>query len=353
MMESGTAREALAWSRRRLDPALRAAVDSLPGSMRRVASYHFGWSDEHGAPAEAAGGKAIRPALVLLTAQAVTGGPAAADASGPDAAASDASVAAAVAVELVHNFTLLHDDVMDGDATRRNRPTAWSVFGTDTAILTGDALLTLAFDTLAASEHPAARGGLRMLGAAVQALLDGQHADIAFEKRPDVDLAECQRMAESKTGALLGCAGALGALFGDAEPERIRRLRGFGADLGLGFQHVDDMLGIWGDPAVTGKPVYSDLRNRKKSLPVVAALTSRTPAGRELDALYRRDRPLSDSDLEHAARLVEIAGGRAWSRAEAARLCAQALRQLWSAVPRSRPAADLASLARLITCRDH
>jgi geranylgeranyl diphosphate synthase type I len=350
MTESGTAREALAWSRRRLDPALRAAVDDLPRSTRRVASYHFGWSDEHGAPAESAGGKAIRPALVLLTAQAVTGGPAV---EASDAGASDAAVAAAVAVELVHNFTLLHDDVIDRDVTRRNRPTAWSVFGADAAILTGDALLTLAFAVLAGSGHAAARDGLRMLGAAVQMVLDGQSADIAFEKRMDVDLADCQRMAEAKTGALFGCAGALGALFGDADPERVRRLRGFGADLGLGFQHVDDMLGIWGDPAVTGKPVHSDLQNRKKSLPVVAALTSRTPAGRELDSLYRHDRPLSDSDLEHAARLVEIAGGRAWSRAEAARLCAQALRQLWSAVPRSRPAADLASLARLITSRDH
>ncbi|MBV9011888.1 MAG: polyprenyl synthetase family protein [Pseudonocardiales bacterium] len=344
-IEGRSALEVLAWSRTTVEPALRAAVDTLPSAMRRIAGYHFGWWDEHGqqesAPdGHAKGGKAIRPALVLLSAQAVGGAPAAA-------------VSAAVAVELVHNFSLLHDDVMDGDLTRRHRPTAWSVFGVNAAILAGDALLTLALDVLAASGNPAATEGMRMLSAAVQDLVDGQSTDLSFEQRVQVELAECLRMAQGKTGALMGCACAVGACFGGGSPKQVEHFRDFGAHLGLAFQHVDDLLGIWGDPALTGKPVYSDLHSRKKSLPVVAALTSSTPAGRELAALYHRDQSLSGSDLVRAAELIDVAGGRAWSQTQAEELLTQAMGDLTSANPTARAAQELAALARLATYRDH
>ncbi|MEO7193574.1 MAG: family 2 encapsulin nanocompartment cargo protein polyprenyl transferase [Pseudonocardiaceae bacterium] len=346
--EGRSAREVLAWSRTTVEPALRAAVDTLPSLMRRIAGYHFGWWNEHGQPYQApkkgtekrAGGKAIRPTLVLLSAQAVGGAPAAA-------------VPAAMAVELVHNFSLLHDDVLDGDLTRRHRPTAWSVFGLGAAILAGDALLTLAVDVLAASGHPATTDGIRMLTATVQNLLDGQSTDLAFEQRARVELAECLSMVGKKTGALISCACAMGASFGGGSPARVERLRGFGAHLGLAFQHMDDLLGIWGDPAVTGKPVYSDLRSRKKSLPVVAALTSDTPAGRELAELYQCEAPLSDTDLVHAADLIDIAGSRAWSQTQTDDLLAQATYDLQAANPTPRAARELGALARLATRRDH
>ena len=353
--DSRSAQEVLAWSRTMVEPALRAAVDTLPASIRHVAGYHFGWwakedgpkeggpikgGPKKGSPVGATGGKAIRPTLVLLAAEAVGGVPAAA-------------LPAAVAVELVHNFSLLHDDVMDRDVTRRHRPTAWTVFGQSAAILAGDALLTWAFDVLAASGHVAAQAGARMLSAAVVDLVDGQSVDMSFEQRADVDLSECLRMAERKTGALLGCACALGASFGGGSPKQVAHLRGFGEHLGLAFQLVDDLLGIWGDPVVTGKPVYSDLHNRKKSLPVVAALTSGTPAGRELAALYQRERPLSGTDLVHAAELIDTAGGRAWSQAQVDDLLSQGLRHLGSAGPSPRAAAELGAMARLATRRDH
>src|SRR5690606_14732987 len=140
----------------------------------------------------------LRPALVLLAAEAVGG----------DAAA---AMPAAVAVELVHNFSLLHDDVVDGDLTRRHRLTAWSMFGRGSAILAGDALLSLASEVLATSTHPAAQEAVRTLNQTVLELIRGQTIDLAFENRDDVLLSECQRMAQSKTGALLGCAAALGA----------------------------------------------------------------------------------------------------------------------------------------------
>jgi geranylgeranyl diphosphate synthase, type I len=340
-----SASEVLTASRSTVDPVLRSTVDALPDSMRRIVGYHFGWCDERGQPREAGGGKAIRPALVLLTAEGVR------DTSAVPGV-SRSTVSAAVAVELVHNFSLLHDDVMDGDVTRRHRPTAWSVFGANAAILAGDALLTLALDVLAATGHPAAGEGIRMLSAAVQELVDGQSADMTFERRADVDVAECLSMARKKTGALFGCACALGALFGGGPSATIDQYRGFGERLGLAFQFVDDLLGIWGDPAITGKPVHSDLDSRKKSLPVVAALNSGTPAGHELATLYHGERQRSGAELARAAELVDIAGGRQWSTSMADEELTQGLRHLAAAGPGERAAAELVALARLITGRD-
>jgi geranylgeranyl diphosphate synthase, type I len=242
---------------------------------------------------------------------------------------------------------------MDGDRIRRHRPTAWAVFGVSPAILAGDALLTLAFEVLASGGHPIAAEAIQTFGASIQELLEGQSADVAFEERQDVELAECLVMATGKTGALLGCACGLGALFGGGSPEQVAHMRAFGKDLGLAFQLVDDLLGIWGDPVVTGKPVYSDLRSRKKSLPIVAALTSNTVAGRELADLYHGEQPLSDADLVQAAELVDAAGGRSWSQAQADELLERALQRLQLAGSVSRPVAELGTLARLATRRDH
>ncbi len=332
-------REVVAWSRGMVQPALRAAVDGLPASVRHVAGYHLGWWDEHGEPTDAVGGKAIRPVLAQLSAEVVGG-------------AATSAVPAAAAVELVHNFTLLHDDVFDGDRTRRHRPAAWHVFGVPDAILTGDAMLALAFDVLAADEHPAALAGVRVLNAAVLDLVGGEQADLAFEGRHDIGVAECVAMVERKTAGLLACACALGALFAGADPAEVAVLRDFGLRLGVAFQHVDDLLGIWGDAAVTGKPVHGDLRARKKSLPVVAALTSGTPAGRELAALYEGDGHPVAAEPARAARLVEEAGGRAWSEQQADLLLDQALRRLDSIKPASRAAAELTALAEAIVHRD-
>ncbi|MBA8951105.1 family 2 encapsulin nanocompartment cargo protein polyprenyl transferase [Actinomadura namibiensis] len=341
--EMGTARsaaETLVWSRGLLDPALREVVAELPPVMRRIAAYHFGWRDEEDRPARGGAGKAIRPALTLLCAEAVGG------------TAADA-LPAAVAVELAHNFSLLHDDVMDGDLTRRHRATAWSVFGANAAILAGDALLAAAFEVVAAAPGPAARGAVGVLSRAMLELVEGQSADMAFEERADVALAECLAMASGKTAALMGASCALGGMFGGATRERVERLRAFGEGLGLAFQLVDDLLGVWGDPAVTGKPVYSDLRNRKKSLPVVAALASGTDAGRELRTLYLAKEPLGDAELARAARLVEDAGGRAWASRRADELMTGALAELAMAAPEPPAHRELDAVARLVTRRDH
>ncbi|CAM3400895.1 family 2 encapsulin nanocompartment cargo protein polyprenyl transferase [Kibdelosporangium persicum] len=331
--------EVMTWSRELVEPASRAAVDTLPDSMRQIAGYHYGWWDERGTPTASCGGKALRPTLTLLAAEAVGG-------------VASAAVPAAVAIELVHNFSLLHDDVIDGDVTRRHRPTAWTVFGRHAAILAGDSLLALAFEVLAASGHPDSRDGMRILSSAVQSLVEGQSRDVSFEERRDIELAECLAMARGKTGALISAACAIGALFGGGRAKQVDHLRAFGEELGLAFQLVDDLLGIWGDPAVTGKPVYSDLYNRKKSVPVVVALASRTVAGRQLHELYHADRPLSGREVKRAAELVELAGGRRWCQEQADDRLARAIHRLRSADPPTGAAAELAALASLIIHRD-
>ncbi|MEV5144428.1 family 2 encapsulin nanocompartment cargo protein polyprenyl transferase [Streptomyces sp. NPDC052727] len=328
-----------------VDPELRAAVESLPGSMRRIARYHFGWQHADGTPAAGNAGKAIRPALVLAAAAAL-GGP----------AARTAAVPAAAAVELVHNFTLLHDDVMDRDTTRRHRPTAWTVFGDADAILAGDALQALALRLLAADPHPASVPAAARLAACVVELCEGQHTDTDLERRaPDaVTLDEVLAMAEAKTGALLGCACALGALYAGAGEEEVAALDGFGRQAGLAFQLIDDVIGIWGDPRHTGKPAGADLAARKKSLPVVAALTSGTPAAAELAALYGtpyREEEAEAGEITRTALAVERAGGRDWAQAEAADRMARAMQELARAVPDPEAAGGLLALAEFVTRR--
>jgi geranylgeranyl diphosphate synthase type I len=335
-----SARDVLTHSRAAFDPALRTAVDSLPGSLRHIAGYHFGWWDADGTPADADHGKAIRPAMTLRAAAAVGG-------------SALAAVPAAVAVELVHNFTLLHDDVMDRDHTRRHRPTAWTVFGVGQAILAGDALLTLAYEVLATDCSPAFRDAAKALSQAVLAVQDGQALDLSFEARTDVTLPECVRMAHLKTAALLGCATGLGALYGGASPERVALLRTFGEKIGLAFQLVDDLLGIWGDPEVTGKPVHSDLVSRKKSLPVVAALGTDSPTATRLRELYFSPGTLSPTDAAACADLVADAGGRAWCQSEISTLFTTAQSALRDGSTRERPISELTALAELIVRRDH
>ncbi|MER7347778.1 family 2 encapsulin nanocompartment cargo protein polyprenyl transferase [Streptomyces aurantiacus] len=341
--EGYEAAEILASARLCVDPELRAAIESLPGSMRRIALYHFGWEHADGAPAAGNAGKAIRPALVLAAVRALGGDPLSA-------------VRAAAAVELTHNFTLLHDDVMDRDATRRHRPTAWTVFGDADAILAGDTLQALAQRLLAEDPHPGAPAAAARLATCVIELCAGQHADCALESRaPDeVSLAECLAMAEAKTGALLGCACAIGAVYAGAGADTAEALDGFGRQAGLAFQLIDDVIGIWGDPARTGKPARADLAARKKSLPVVAALASGTPEGVELAGLYgRATAEGAQGDLERMARVVERAGGRDWAQLHAADRMSRALGELARAVPDPERAGGLLALAEFVTRRPY
>ncbi|GAB2817743.1 polyprenyl synthetase family protein [Streptomyces daliensis] len=295
-------------------PVLRAAVDRLAKPMDTVAAYHFGWIDAAGRPSEGDGGKAVRPALALLSAEAAGASP-------------ETGLPGAVAVELVHNFSLLHDDLMDGDEQRRHRDTVWKVHGPAQAILVGDALFALANEILLELGTAEAGRATRRLTTATRKLIDGQAQDISYEHRERVTVEECLEMEGNKTGALLACAVSIGAVLGGADDRTADALESYGYHLGLAFQAVDDLLGIWGDPDATGKQTWSDLRQRKKSLPVVAALAAEGPASRRLAELMTADAKKSQAEFEDfdeaefAARaaLIEQAGGREWTSQEAQR----------------------------------
>jgi geranylgeranyl diphosphate synthase type I len=319
------------------DPALRAEVDRLGDpTMRHIARYQMGWVDAEGAPSDA-GGKAIRPAFTVLSAQAVGAEP-------------ETALPAAVAVDLVHNFSLLHDDVMDRDVSRRHRPTGWVVFGTGQAILAGNAMLTVAFDALTrtGNEHC-----LPTLFASVQTLISGQSQDLALEEREGVTLDEVITMEAGKTAALLSCATALGAEIARAPQESITALAAFGHDVGIAFQLVDDILGINGDPARTGKSASSDVRAGKRSAPIVAALSGTSSASARLAELLAGGPPKTDEDVELATALITEAGGLDWASHEADSRLRSALSHLDTLGADGSPAVtELAGLARYVVDRD-
>jgi geranylgeranyl diphosphate synthase, type I len=330
-----------------VDPALRAAVGRLDATSAAQSAYHLGWADQEGRPSHG-GGKALRPALSLLAARAC---------GAPEAVA----VPGGVAVELVHNFSLLHDDLIDGDTERRHRPTVWAVWGAPSAVLAGDAMLALAQEVLLEAPAEGAAPAALLLARTVRELVGGQVADVAFADRDDVGVQECLAMAHGKTGTLLGASTEVGAVLAGAPAAACAALRTFGQELGLAFQLVDDLLGIWGDPVVTGKPVLADLRERKKSLPVTWAVVHGGDAGRDLAAWLARPEDGDDElTLRRGAALVEAGGGRAWAGAEARRrldTAEAALATLADHLPTTDPAttrarAELVALGRHLADRE-
>jgi geranylgeranyl diphosphate synthase type I len=329
--------ESLHRSRDAITPAMRTALDRLDPTTRHQAAYHLGWVDADGHATDA-GGKAVRPALALLSARAV---------GAPESVA----VPGGVAVELVHNFSLLHDDLMDGDTTRRHRSTVWALHGPAAAILAGDALLALATEVLLEVRTLESVRAARLLSIATRELIRGQFDDVAFETRDVVTVEDCMAMAAGKTGALLACSATIGAVLAGGAPTAVVALSTYGAELGLAFQLVDDLLGIWGDRSRTGKPVGSDLRARKKSLPVTYALQYGGEPGRQL-AEWLRDRDDTDTGVRYAADLVEAAGGRAWAEEEARRRMALAEAALAAAGLRPDAHDELLALGRFVVERE-
>lgn len=250
-------------------------------------SYHMGWSDAEGRPLQVKTGKLIRPALCLW----------AAAACGSDAA--DA-LPAASAIEWFHNFTLVHDDIQDGDNRRHGRETVWSIWGVPQGINTGDAMHALAFLSLASSPVEPGRtlAAIAALGEAGLQVIEGQCLDMALEGRTEARLRDYLRMVNAKTGALLGGALEAGALIAGAGPERGRLFRLAGRLLGTAFQIQDDALGMFGDPTLTGKSASGDAGRLKMTYPVIAGLRAATTAQRRrLREIFRQSSEETGTNL--------------------------------------------------------
>ena len=246
-------------------------VDHLHGMMQ----YHMGWLDADFEPVTAKSGKHIRPLLVLLTAVSAGGD-------------WRQAVPAAAAVELLHNFSLIHDDIEDSSPTRRGRETLWHIWGIPLAINAGDAMFAvahLALNRLMTTGVPAeiVVQALRRFDETCLELTQGQQADMQFETRAKVTVEEYLAMIRGKTSVLLALCAELGALITGRPAETVAHYAQFGLNLGLAFQVLDDILGIWGDEALIGKSATSDIETRKKTLPVLYGL-SQSAALRQLYA---------------------------------------------------------------------
>ena len=286
-----------------LEAEMRAAIQTTApqyAGLFGMLRYHLGWADPAFQPRQAKTGKRVRPLLCLL----------ACEACGCDW---EQALPAGAAIEFMHNFSLIHDDIEDQDETRRGRPTVWALWGQAQGINAGDALFALAqlaLLRLTGRDVAAATvvAATHLFNRTCLALTGGQYLDIGFESRDGVPISEYLAMVEGKTAALIACACEMGALIAAAPEPRREGLRSFGHHLGMAFQMRDDILGIWGDPAATGKPVGADLVRHKKTIPILHGL-ERSEA---LRTLLAQD-ALSTGDVERATRLLEEVGSREYA----------------------------------------
>lgn len=305
------------------DPSLKSMRDalelalqdhlakSLPEAYRAMLpmlTYHLGWSGE--GAGKAAQGKRVRPMLVLLCCQA----------GGGDW---NTAIPAAMAVELVHNFSLVHDDIQDNSPLRRGRPTVWQKWGIAQAINAGDLLFNLAFSAiggLGPVHHPTVvLEALQILSRACTLLTGGQFLDLSYENRQDIGENDYWPMIKGKTAALISCSTELGSLCAGADTAARTWFAAFGEKMGLAFQVWDDWLGIWGNSRVTGKPAGSDLMAGKKSLPVIYGLAKKG----EFARLWKPG-PVPPDNVEKLTLALEDDGVRMLTKAYAVRLTAEA-----------------------------
>ena len=280
-------------------------------------TYQLGWSGDGAGPK--AEGKRIRPLLVLMAAEGAGG-------NWKDA------LPAAAAVELIHNFSLIHDDIEDQGETRRGRPTIWKLWGEAQAINTGDAIFALANISIQnltrTISSPAAQEACSLFHSTSLRLTQGQHLDILFEDRELVSLDEYWEMVSGKTAALLAFCLEVGAISAGVPASVQNSYREFGQNLGLAFQVQDDILGIWGDTDQIGKSTTGDLIERKKTLPVIYGLEQKK-------GFYQRwtAGPILPEDVQDLGVLLEEEGGLAYAQKQASRLTSLALTALEKASP--------------------
>lgn len=320
---------------------LRAdGADAAPDPFYAMIHYHMGWADEQFNPAHVNSGKRIRPLLCLLTCAAAAG-------------EWQRALPAAAAVEILHNFSLVHDDIEDASPTRRGRATVWTLWGEAQAINTGDAMFALAhlaLVRLSERDVPPATvvRALRRFDETCVALTRGQWADMSFETRAEVSVDDYLAMITGKTAVLVELCAELGALVAGASEARVRAFADYGRNVGLAFQIKDDILGIWGDEALTGKSAATDILTRKKTLPVLYAL-ARSDSLREL---YASD-AAGDDLVRRAVPLIEATGARAYATTQAHAYTEAAMDCFAVARPAGSAAVGLEALTEGLLRRDY
>lgn len=348
MTLSATMQSTLLRYQREIDATLRAAIHKVASETNVSAldthygqmQYHLGWLDAHLKPTKNNSGKLLRPTMLLLAYEAA-GAWGLADDTVPDGTDHlQRALPATAAIELTHNFTLIHDDVEDNDAERRHRPTVWKVWNVPQAINAGDGMYALArlalWDVLD-------RGVEAAIAARLAAILDhtclviaeGQHLDMSFETRQDISVSMYKDMILRKTAALMECATQMGATLGTRDQETIYRLSNFGLSTGIAFQLRDDILGIWATRTESGKTAAGDIYRRKKTLPLLHALEHATPQDRQtLHTLYGQKAVFTTEQVEEILAIFERTQSRAYCLQELTKQCQLAYKALAN-VPRN------------------
>jgi len=301
--------------------------------------YHLGWVDENLRAIQVVAGKRIRPLICLLVARAAGG-------------QWQQGIPGGAAIELIHNFSLIHDDIQDASLTRRGRPTMWQIWGANQAINSGDAMFSLSHVALSRMIERGVSAdivvhALRRLDETCVALTIGQYLDMSFENRPEVTVDEYLEMIEGKTAALLAYSAELGASIGQVPADNVQHYASFGHDLGLAFQVRDDILGIWGDESVIGKSSATDIVTRKKSLPVLFGLAESA----ELRKLYMTEES-DDEFVRQVVNLLDTVGARQVAEAYEESYASSALQHLEAALPLGEAANALKQLTELLLNRD-
>jgi geranylgeranyl diphosphate synthase, type I len=253
-----------------IDAEISEIIDERESHLYDMLRYHLGWMDSKGRVRKRSNGKAVRPTLCLLVCEAVGG-------------AYQPALPAAAAVELVHNYSLIHDDIQDDDAERHHQPTVWRVWGKAQAINAGTVMRMLANVAIRRLKvSPAKKLRIqKLMDEATIRLIEGQYLDISFESRNDISTNDYMDMVGCKTAALIACAVGSGAELGTNDRKTIGSLQEFGWNLGMAFQTKDDILGIWGRKEETGKPSGNDIRRQKKTLPIILGMQRAAGPSRE------------------------------------------------------------------------
>ena len=308
-----------------------------------ILRYHLGFKDEHFQDARGDGGKRVRPFLCLLSCAAAGG-------------AVERAVPMAAAIELLHNFTLIHDDIQDRSDLRRHRPTVWNLWGTAQAINAGDAMFAVAHLALARSQRagvdPATVLALSsMLHQTTLRIVEGQVMDLGFEDRMDVSVDEYMEMIGGKSAAITRCACWAGAAVANADRSATGKLAEFGFSLGVGFQLQDDVLGTEGATIETGKPPADDIVKRKKSLPVLMLLEHADAIDQErVRSLYSSEE-LTQHEVQQVLDLLTKYEIRSLARERVREWHDRSQRLLETAVPPSNARAELSTLVESLAER--
>lgn len=311
------------------------STDDFYGMMH----YHMGWADEQLQPAQVKSGKRIRPVLCLLTCAA----------GGGDW---HQALPAAAAVEILHNFSLIHDDIEDASPTRRGRTTMWQIWGKELAINSGDAMFALAHVALGrllerGVDAATVVQALRRFDETSVRLTQGQHADMSFEKRDQVSVDEYIEMITGKTAVLLSLCAQLGALVAGCDDKTVADYATFGRDLGLAFQVIDDILGIWGDEALTGKSAATDIATKKKTLPVLYGLAQNG----SLRQLYQQSEA-DDAFVQAVVKQLDKCGARDFANSKASTYSHSAVHHLEATNPTGSAAHALQQLTDMLLKRN-